>query len=121
MARRKAAEWVEIVAQWKRSRKTAAEFAAEIGVEVQSLRWWSWALRKRGAQQASPVTPDEPMPAFLPVRIVERAIPAKAVSALPGGPVEILVDDRLAVRVGPAFDEATLRRVLDLLRPAEVA
>lgn len=121
MARRKAAEWSILVARWKRSGKTAEEFGAEVGVDGRSLHWWRWALSKRGASENATVTPDEVMPSFLPVRVVERAVPMQRGSALPGGAVEIIIDDRHAVRVSPGFDEATLRRVLDVLRMAEVA
>ncbi len=122
MARRKAAEWFALVARWKRSGKTAEEFGAEEGVDGRSLHWWSWARRKREAEaQSAAVTSTEPMPAFLPVRVVERADAAEMMTALPCGVVEIVVDERHAVRVGPGFDEVTLRRVLGVLRTAEVA
>ncbi len=121
MARRKASEWSALVARWKRSGKTAEEFGTEVGVEGRSLHWWRWALRKRGAARNAVMTSDELIPSFLPVRVVERAVHAETVTALPGGSVEIVIDGRHAVRVGPGFDEGTLRRVLDLLRMAEVA
>lgn len=121
MARRTAEQWSKLVARWKRSGKTAEEFGAEAGVDARSLHWWRWALRKREAKQDARVKPGEPLPAFLSVRLVERpAALAKTPAPLPGGPVEILVDDRHAVRVRAGFDEATLRRVLDILRTEEV-
>ena len=120
MARRKAAEWFALVARWKRSGKTAEEFGAEEGVEGRSLHWWSWAVRKREAAQSAAVTSEESMPAFLPVRVVERADAAERMTALACPGVEIIVDARHAVRVGPGFDEVTLQRVLGVLRSAEV-
>ena len=120
MARRKASEWFALVLRWKRSGKTAEEFGVEEGVDGRSLHWWSWALRKREAARSAAVTLDEPMPAFLPVRVVARADAAETMTAPPCGGVEIIVDERHAVRVGPGFDEVTLRRVLGVLRTAEV-
>jgi transposase len=121
MARRTARQWFRLVARWKRSGLSAREFGAKARVDFRSLHWWSWAIRKRAMQQEEPATFADDAPAFLPVHIVERdAIPEKVTSAA-GEPVEIVIDARLAVRVGPGFDEATLRRVLEVLRDSELA
>jgi hypothetical protein len=61
------------------------------------------------------------MPSFLPVRVVGRADAAEMMTAVACPAVEIMVDERHAVRVGPGFDEVTLRRVLGVLRTVEVA
>jgi hypothetical protein len=121
MARRKAAEWSDLVMRWKRSGKTAEQFGAAAGVAARSLHWWNWALRKREALQSDLMPSSAPVAAFLPVRVVERADATEVMTSLPCGAVEIVVDERHAVRVGPGFDEATLRRVLGVLRSAEVA
>lgn len=43
-------EWRKLVEQWKRSRLSAAEFGAPLGIDSQSLRSWK---RKRGREQRS--------------------------------------------------------------------
>ncbi|MRG98174.1 hypothetical protein GF068_40625 [Polyangium spumosum] len=61
----------------------------------------------------------ESHPAFLPVHVVERPVAPENAPPAPLGPVEIVVDGRHTIRVGPGFDADTLRRVLDLLGEAE--
>lgn len=60
--RRSRAEWALLVARWRRSGLTAAEFAERYDFSVHSLRWWSWKL----AAEA------EETPEFIPVEIEER-------------------------------------------------
>jgi hypothetical protein len=119
MARRTAKQWAWLVARWKRSGLSAGEFGATVGVDAHSLHWWRWALRKREAMRDAPTTPTESVPAFLPVHVVEPPLPLEKAASLACGAVEIVIDDRHAVRVGPGFHEDTLRRVLGLLREAE--
>jgi hypothetical protein len=120
MARRTAKQWARLVARWQDSGLTAGEFGAKVKVEPRSLHWWRWALRKRGGMREDSTSTLESLPAFLPVHIVERppVTPENAPPA-PRGPVEIVVDGRHTVRVGPGFDADTLRRVLELLGEAE--
>jgi hypothetical protein len=120
MARRTAKQWGRLVARWKRSGLSAGEFGARAGVDARSLHWWSWALRKREAMRDDGIVPSESAPAFLPVHVVEHPLPMEDKAAPLGcGVVEIVVGHRHAVRVGPGFDEETLRRVLGLLRETE--
>jgi len=119
MARRTAKQWARLIARWKRSGLSAGEFGAKVGVDAHSLHWWRWSLRKREAMQETPTAPTDSVPAFLPVRVVDTPLPLQQHPPPVRGSVEIVVDDRLAVRVGPGFDEDTLLRVLDLLRETE--
>jgi transposase len=117
MSKRSSAEWARLVSRWKRSGQTAEEFAGKVGVKASSLRWWSWALGKRRSRNhEEPSVATEPVPAFLPVHVVSRDAPHEPSAS---APLEIIVDDRLTVRVGAGFDEDTLIRVLDLLRRTE--
>ncbi|MDI1435120.1 IS66 family insertion sequence element accessory protein TnpA [Polyangium sorediatum] len=119
MARRTAKQWARLVARWKRSGLRAGEFGAKVGVDAHSLHWWSWSLRKREAIEDAPTAPTESVPAFLPVHLVEAVLPREQAAPLARGGVEIVVDERHAVRVSPGFDEETLLRVLGLLRDSE--
>jgi hypothetical protein len=121
MVRRTAKQWARLVARWKRSGLSAGEFGASVGVDAHSLHWWRWALRKREAMKDVSTSPTESIPAFLPVHVVEPPLPMEKPAPLTRGAVEIVVDDRHAVRVGPGFDEDTLRRVLGLLRDVETS
>jgi transposase len=115
MARRTARQWSRLVARWKRSGLSAREFGVKARVDYRSLHWWSWALGKREVQKNERTTLIEDAPAFLPVHIAQHDARSEQRSAGLGEPIEIVVDGRLAVRVGPGFDEDTLMRVLDLL------
>ena len=50
--RRSAWEWARLVAAWKQSGKSAADFAATRGVEPGTLTWWKWKLTSRTAAPA---------------------------------------------------------------------
>jgi transposase len=45
--RRSAREWARLVAAWKKSGKSAADFAAARGVGPGTLTWWKWKLASR--------------------------------------------------------------------------
>ena len=69
--------------------------------------------------QEVPTAPTESVPAFLPVHVVGTTLPLQHDAPPARCGVEIVVDERHAVRVGPGFDEETLLRVLGLLRDTE--
>lgn len=73
MSKRKTrADWERVVATWRRSGRTAKEFAARHGIATGTLRWWAWALSRRAeaAPEGMPASVREPM-AMIPVRIAE--------------------------------------------------
>ncbi len=41
--------WSKRVERWKDSGLTAAEYAAEAGINAHSLSWWKWRLGSNGA------------------------------------------------------------------------
>jgi transposase-like protein len=78
---------------WRRSGLTVAAFARREGVDEQRLRRWR-----------SRVSEDQDDVALVPVDIVTR----------PAASVEVVVG-AVVIRVPPGFDEATLRRVLEVV------
>ena len=115
MARKTAKQWARLVARWKRSGLSAGEFGVKVGVDARRLHWWSWALRKRDGIRDSTPAPTEVIPTFLPVHLVEPPVPLESAPPPAQNPVEIVVDERLSIRVASGFDEETLRRVIDLV------
>jgi hypothetical protein len=89
--------WSERVAQWKASGLTAAEFAQRHNVGEASLRWWRWKLGTASKKAVTSMT------------FVEIPAPVRRAG------LELVLDDRVVVRVPPDFDEPVLTRLLDVL------
>ena len=89
--------WSERVAQWKASGLTAAQFAQRHNVGEASLRWWRWKLGTVSKKAVTAMT------------FVEMPSPVRCAG------LELVLDDRVVVRVPPDFDEPALTRLLDVL------
>jgi transposase len=109
------AMWAEYVERWKESGLSAKEFAAQSGINAQSLSWWKWRLaggepkakrRQPSKSRAMEVTKS---PALSSLSFVE----VKA--AVMQESLEVVLASALRVRVPTGFDDATLGRLLDLL------
>lgn len=93
-------QWTERIERWSRSgQQTARDFAAQEGVRPSTLSWWKGELRR--AARASPgfieVAPQ-------PTQSVDRE-----------GCVEVVLSERLRIRVWGSFDAAVLRRTVAAL------
>lgn len=102
--RRTKAWWQTTVARWRRSGKTADEFAAREGVTANTLRWWSSRL-------GHDTRAEHGLPAGKPIEI---AVPAGAVRTR-GGVVEVEVGDAV-VRCDVGTDVAYVAAVVRTLR-----
>ena len=116
MARKTAEEWAILVARWRRSGIPASEFAAQVGVKLRTLQWWSSMLANKPSPEKAASPSIDDTPAFIPVQLEKPQVPRAPQPAPPGGPIEIVVDNHIALRVGAGFDEDTLKRVLALLQ-----
>ena len=114
--------WSKRVERWRDSGLTAKEFAAETGVNANTLSHWSWKLaaQKRRSPRAS-APPSKPETRFVEVVAPSTAIgiaaqaapPSTAeVTALGPDPLEIVLRDELRIRVPAHFDPDALRRVV---------
>src|SRR5262245_7294439 len=108
MARESWEVWAKRIERWKDSGLTAAEFAAEMGINQRRLTFWKWQLgagARRDERRAKPA----------PARadFVEVVAPIVAVEA--PEPLEVVLADGLRIRVPARFDEASLRRVVAML------
>lgn len=111
---RREAHWREVIARWKSSDLSKADFARREQISESVLSWWDAELRRRdrrGRRRAptqAPRSAPRPAPkpaAFIPVRIVEPAT-ATAIEVVAGGRM---------IRVRPGFDPETLRRLVAAL------
>jgi hypothetical protein len=100
-------KWAELVKRWAESGLKAAEFARREGLNAGTLSYWKWRLRREGRRTGLARRGSGRAPAFVEV-----------VAALPvvADRIEVVVDGRDVVRVPDGFDDATLRRVIAVVR-----
>lgn len=100
--------WAKRVRRQESSGRTVKEFAAEIGVNANTLSHWKWKLgREAGSKGAGH---GEASSTF-----VEVTSMAASSWWHDGERIELVVDDRHLVRVPDGFDAETLRRVLEVV------
>jgi hypothetical protein len=109
--------WAKRVERWRDSGLTLKEFAAEIGVNANTLAGWRWRLSSREA--VAPVA-ERRVPAFLeivaPVEEHDADEGSATAAAAPGvEPLEVVLRSGHLVRVPATFDEGALRRVVAVL------
>lgn len=110
-------EWAKRVERWRDSGLTAAEFAAELGINARTLVYWKWRLGKerepvvgpssgarRGSRAATKSQPSSVADSFVEVQVA---------GADTGFELELSRGRRL--RVPASFDASGLRRLLDVL------
>lgn len=99
--------WAKRVERWVDSGLSAREFAAETGVNANTLAHWRWRL---GAEASRPPAKAAPSP----VRFVELAAAPDV-----GAPAfELVLAGGRTVRVPPRFDGAELARLVQVLEGA---
>ena len=99
----------QLLADWQASGLSASEFAPRAGVTVHTL--YTWRRRARaGAGDAAAGRFAE-----LVVRHSSEASAPAGHAGEPDGRIEIAVGEAI-VRVGAVFEDAHLRRVLDVVR-----
>ena len=119
---RSRAEWARLCAAWERSGLRQAEFCCQLGLNVETLRWWRSRLRHlpvrdapaRQAAAAAALAPTAASPMFVPVTVTpaERTATAKLMR---GSTIDVVLRGRRRVRVGPGVDEQLLARVVTVL------
>jgi hypothetical protein len=100
---RKEQFWRRRVRQWHGSGLSIAEFCRQQKLAAASFYNWRRTLAQRDAEATE----------FVPVRVLAEPVPAPSASAAAG--LELVLDGGRRLRVGPAFDDATLRRLLAVL------
>lgn len=122
-------EWAKRVERWSDSGLTAKEFAAETGLNANTLMHWKWRLgaearrRQRPARTvvaaASFVEVTRPAPVVVAPVIAPPAAPPLAPAPVRADePLEVILRDGLRIRVPVQFDPASLRRVVAALELA---
>ena len=104
-------EWAKRVKRWKDSDLTASEFSAELGINARTLSYWKWRLSK----EASPGSGKRPRVQPLRDRVKTKPTFVEVTAALSSPGLELVVGERLVVRVPDGFEVETLRRVMTVL------
>lgn len=101
------AKWSELIKRWSESGLTAAEFSQRERLNAGTLSYWKWRLRREGRRTTALARRGSGRaPAFVEV-----------VTTLPvADRIEVVVDGKHVVRVPDGFDDATLRRVIAVVR-----
>jgi hypothetical protein len=84
---------------------SAREFGAEVGLDYKRLLRWSWRLRAEQRRAAS-ASKTAPAPEWIEVS-AQPAEPSAAASVF-----EVLLPNRVTVRVPPGFSVDALQRLL---------
>lgn len=119
MARETRQVWAKRVERWIDSGLTAREFAAEIGVNPNTLASWRWRLGEEAGPPARQ-GPGTAVPPFVEVitGTTSGGEPAAAeVEVAPSGPepLELVLVGGHRLRIPVYFDPGSLRRVLAAL------
>jgi transposase-like protein len=104
--------WRRMVRQWRRSGLSIRAFCQQHNLPEHNFYAWRRTLAQRQTQRqaeqnAAPV-------AFVPVQVLPESVPRAPSDAAACG-LELLLAGGRIVRIGPAFDEPTLRRLLAVL------
>ena|ERR1700744_5069388 len=107
-------EWSELVVEWRKSGKSAAQFAAAHGVAQTALRYWIKRLPILEAMKAAATMPRPAAPPKTTVTALARVLRPGEVAPSPkpkAAGVRIVVG-KAVVLVEADFDEAHLRAVV---------
>jgi transposase-like protein len=105
MARSRREVWVGRVERWIASGQSARAFAAQIGVNANTLANWRWKLRESEVSRESSVAPT----AMAFVEVDGGTLAARDER------LEIVLAGGQVVRVPRDFDSSSVARLLDLL------
>jgi transposase len=105
--RRTRAQWRKLVSNWPGSGLSQEAYCRRHNISVASLHRWREILRHEGRIEQTP--PGKSLQ-LLPVTFPES-------TGGMGPAICVVLDDGLRIELGADFQSATLRRVLDVLRP----
>jgi transposase-like protein len=100
---RKEQFWRRILRQWQRSGLSVRAFCEQHDLSQPSFYAWRRTLADRDAHTVT----------FVPVAVLPEPLPQLSESATAG--LELLLAGGRVLRIGTAFDEPTLRRLLAVL------
>jgi hypothetical protein len=108
--------WPNLIAQWRLSGLTQAEFCSRRGLSLPAFRYHLYKpSRSSGSPGPAREAATNGTPLFLPV-VCTPPPQRGGLLAPPASAIEVILSDGLRIAVTPGFDPQTLRRVVDALR-----
>jgi len=102
--------WQRHIQQWQKSGATQSRYCREHDLSIAAFHWWRRKLARGGSGRESPKElPVAPVPIFTEIRIPEGD-PAPAMY-----PYEILLPNRIHVRLRQNFDTEAVSRLVSVL------
>jgi transposase-like protein len=98
------AEWQKRIARWKDSGLSAEQFAAELGINAGTLRYWKYSFDKEAREPGSTAAPAK---AADLVEVRPVVVPAAA--------FELELGSERKLRIPSQFEAAALERLLAVL------
>ena len=109
MGRESCEVWTKRVERWRDSGLSATEFAAEIGVNANSLRHWGWRVNaERSRAESKPSAMEAKALTWVEVSAPEPA-PTRLLPSAPAEKIELVLASGLVVRVPANFEPEGLR------------
>lgn len=114
----RARHWNPLVAAWRRSGISMADFCRQHNLVYRTFCWWKWYLEKK-ANQSTPLCGDGPShearaseSAFLPVQVVLKETTGKAPT---GKGIEVVLAGGRRLHVHEDFDRKVLAKLVSTL------
>ena len=101
------AEWQKRIERWKDSGLSAEQFAAELGINAGTLRYWKYSFDKAARPPAAPKTASVPAKASDPVEVRPVVAPAAV--------FELELGSGRRLRIPAQFEATALERLLAVL------
>ena len=115
-------EWEKLVAEWRRSGKSAIRFAEEKGVPATALRYWINRPPTRSSRPkvtTASVGSARAVPRSPAATPLARVVRPGEVPPIAGGSEVRLVLGKVTIAVEPGFDDVHLRAVVRALSELE--
>jgi transposase-like protein len=114
-AKRSAGEWQTLVSQLAESGEDVAKFCRRHGIYPPTLQWWRWRLRRVSQGLARSGRPAQAAAQPIRLQFTELREAESASGAMAADGFELRWPDGLTLAIPARFDEAALRRLLEVL------
>ncbi len=105
--------WQRVIAAWRRSGLSQAEYCRQSKIARGTFSWWKWRLKQLASEARRPLEtkPPSQQPSFMPVHIVA---PKERHETLQKG-IEVVLSTGRSLRVHGDFDAQVLAKLVAVL------